>query len=493
MENPVDSYTPELPYYPHQLAELREHWDDPVRAILWEQGTGKTKLILDTTALLYDAGKIDCLLVVAPNGVHRNWIEDEVPKHLPQRLRPNTRTHFYSTSSANTQWHKRELELVARAPGLAIIAVTYDIFRTDHGKRFVWKILQKRRCLYVLDEHTDIKSPKAKTTKSVVASGHYAPYRRIMDGTPITLGPFDVYSPVKFLAEDFWKKHDMADFGAFKTYFGIYKTGYNKAQDREFQTVVGYRRLGELNKILDPISTRVLKEDVLPDLPPKVYSKLYHEMTPKQAALYKDLKEHYVALLNGEVVQAALPIVQLLRLQQIVCGYVPTEESQGEEGEPVRDIDDKNPRLDMARWYCDHLPHKGLIWCRFTRDIDLLMHALGPRAVRYDGQLSEDQRAESKHRFINEDGVQFFVANPAAAARGLTLVEAKSELYYSNSFKLRDRLQSEDRAHRIGQEVKVAITDLTCAGTVDTRIIANLRNKQDVAAQVTGDKLKEWI
>jgi len=374
-----------------------------------------------------------------------------------------------------------------------VAAVTYDVFRTAHGKQFVWKLLQRRRCLYVLDEHTDIKTPGAKTTKSVVASGRYAPYKRIMDGTPITLGPFDAYAPVRFLDEDFWKQHQMSDFGAFKTYFGIYRTGYNKAQEREFQTVVGYRRLGELKSILDPISTRVLKEDVLPDLPPKVYSKLYHEMTPKQAALYKDLKEHYVAVLDGETVQAQLPIVQLLRLQQIVCGYVPTDESEGEDGQPVRDIDVKNPRLDMAKWYCDHLPHKGLIWCRFTRDIDLLMHHLGPRAVRYDGQLNDDARADSKRRFTEDENVQFFVANPAAAARGLTLIEAKSELYYSNSFRLRDRLQSEDRAHRIGQDTKVAITDLTCAGTVDTKIIANLRNKQDVAAQVTGDKLKEWI
>lgn len=478
--------------FKHQLAEFLEHGAAKIRAILWEQGTGKTKLIIDEFCALAKAGEVDALLIVAPQGVDDNWISEEIPIHMPDNFLKASRMHLYQNNKTSTQWHKQALDFVMRAPHLAIVACNYDTFRTNKGKLWLRKFLLKRKVFYVLDEHTDIKNPNSKAAKSIVASGRYAEYKRIMDGTPVTVGPFDVYAPIRFLDEHFWKQHDLDDFGAFKTHFGIYQQGYNKTQDRKFEQIVGYRRLDELQRIIAPISTRVLKDDVL-DLPPKTYSKIFHEMTPKQARMYKEMKEYYMTMLDDETVVATLPIVQLLRLQQIVCGYVPTEESKGEDGEPARDIDDKNPRIAMATWYFDHMPHKCLVWARFIRDIDLIMHQLKGRAVRYDGTVSRDQRAENKHIFQTDEKCQFFVANPAAAGRGLTLIQARSELYYSNSFKLRDRLQSEDRAHRAGQQYPVNITDMMCKGTVDTRIVGNLRKKFDIASKITGDKIKEWI
>lgn len=494
---PAD-YVPKLKPFDHQAKEFLEHARDPLRAILWEQGTGKTKEIIDQACYLYELGEINCLIVLAPGGVHRNWIEDEVPDHLPDRLVQDTRVFFYQSSSASAKWHEHELLRVLRAPGLALVSMTYDQIMTDRGKTFLWKLLRDRRCMYVLDEHTDIKNPASKRGIRVIASGAYAKYKRIMDGTPINQGPFDVFGPVKFLDPEFWKRHGMDDFGAFKTYFGIYEKGYTHqgGEKREFLHVVGYRRLGELNRMLDPIATRVLKDEVL-DLPPKLYSKRYHELSPEQARVYKDVKEHFFTMLeDGRTVSMTLPIVQLLRLQQIVCGYVPVDEGvdpDSEAAEPEVLIGEKNPRLDLAKWYCDNVPHKAIIWARFRKDIDLLMHYLGSRAVRYDGQLSDDQLAANKHAFQTDDKVQFFVGNPAKGARGLTLIQARSVLYYSNSFKLRDRLQSEDRPHRIGQKYPVNYTDLVCPGTVDVRILRSLRTKYDVASQVTGDQLKEWI
>lgn len=490
----LDTYRFETKPFLHQAQEFLEHGADPIRAILWEQGTGKTKEIIDQAAFLYERGEIDTLIICAPSGVHRNWIEDEIPVHFPKRLRREVKIHTYENGKATTQWHQRACKELQRHKGLSIVAITYQTPMTKHGRTFLWKILRSRVCFYVLDEHTDIKTPKAKTTQRIVASGAYAKYRRIMDGTPITQGPFDVYAPVRFLQPDFWKQHDMDDFGSFKTYFGIYQKGYNKAQDREFETCVGYRRLGELHQLLAPFSSRVLKDDVL-DLPPKLFQKLYHEMAPEQARVYKELKENFFTILeSGSTVTTELPIVQLLRLQQVVCGYVPVDDDTGQnDPQPVELICDKNPRLDQAKWYCDHMPHKCIIWARFRKDIDLLMDYLGDSAVRYDGKLSERERAESKRAFQTSDTAQFFVANPAAGARGLTLTQAKSVLYYSNSFKYRDRKQSEDRAHRAGQEHPVNYTDLMCKGTVDARILRSLRTKNDVAAKITGDDIKEWI
>lgn len=493
----LSEYEPKLKPFDHQLQEFLNHTRDEARAILWEQGTGKTKEIIDQACYLYGEKEIDALVVVAPGGVHRNWIEDEVPMHLPDRLVPDTSVFFYQGGSAQTKWHAHACLRALRYPGLTIIAITGDSVMTERGKEFLWKVLRDRKCMYVLDEHTDYKNPGAKRTIRIVASGKYAKYRRIMDGTPINQGPFDVFAPVKFLYPDFWKRHGMDDFAAFKTYFGIFEKGWTKSggEKREFEHVVGYRRLGELHKMLEPISTRVLKDDAL-DLPEKLYSKRYHELSPEQARVYKDIKENFFTIIPEGTVSMTLPIVQLLRLQQVVCGYVPVDEGvdpDSEAAEPEVLIGDKNPRLDLAKWYLDNVPHKALIWARFRKDIDLLMHYLGPRAVRYDGTLSDDQLAANKHEFQQNEKIQFFVGNPAKGGRGLTLIQARSCLYYSNSFKLRDRLQSEDRPHRIGQLYPVNYTDLVCPGTVDVKLLRNLRGKYNIAAQVTGDELKEWI
>ena len=191
---------------------------------------------------------------------------------------------------------------------------------------------------------------------------------------------------------------------------------------------------------------------------------------------------------SGDTITAPLALVQLLRLQQITCGFVPTDDGDLEE------FGGNNPRLDLLEEICDGLGHKAIIWGRFRRDIDLIMKRLGKKAVRYDGSTSDDDRAAAKIAFQDpESEIQFFVGNPAAAGTGLTLHQARTVIYASNSFKLTDRLQSEDRAHRIGQEHPVAYIDLIAPDTVDEHIVRALRDKQDIAAILTGDGLKDWI
>jgi SNF2 family DNA or RNA helicase len=233
--------------------------------------------------------------------------------------------------------------------------------------------------------------------------------------------------------------------------------------------------------------SRVLKDDVL-DLPPKLYSKIYFEITKEQKKLYKELAEEFISELDdGTFITAELAIVRLLRFQQIVSGYISNDEGE------LRLIEGGNPRLKLALEWADRLPHKAIIWCRFTKDIELLMDNLKDRAVNYNGTLSGDERFHSLTRFKEDDNVQFFVAQIKCASRGLTITEAKSALYYTNNFSLRDRLQSEDRPHRIGQNSNVHIVDLVASQTVDEHIIKSLLTKFDIASQITGDEMKRWI
>lgn len=476
----------------HQQRVFNETSHLAVHALLWEQGTGKTKPTIDMFAAQYLAGEVDALIVVAPGGVERNWKSDELPKHLPDEVAAGARVEVWQTKRAGTKWHASLFEGLLRHKGPAILLVSYDAFMTDKCKNYIWKFLRQRRCFYVLDEAHNIKTPGAKRTKSIVASGRYAPYKRILTGTPISVGPFDVYSQIKFLDENFWKKHGFETFSVFKRHFGVWFTAAECQQlhgyDPGFDKLIEYRNLDELQAILKTISDRVLKTDVL-DLPPKLYSKRYFEMTSLQTSMYDELKREYeVELEDGAVVDGALAIVRLLRLQQITCGYVKTDV----EDEPVRMIGNTNPRLECAEELLKNLHHPAIVWTRFSKDVDQLMDILGKGAVRYDGRISEDEAERSKLAFQGGEA-QWFVGNPAKGSAGLTLNQAKTTVYYNNSFKLIERLQSEDRNHRFGQDNAVHYIDIQAPSTVDEHITRALRGHLDIASQITGDKLREWI
>jgi SNF2 family DNA or RNA helicase len=371
--------------------------------------------------------------------------------------------------------------------GLSIIAMNYDAMMTKRGVDFLSAVVRNRKVFLVYDESHYLKTPGAKRTKRAIALAKHAKFRRILTGTPIANSPFDAYSQLKCLEESFWKAYGFGSFTDFKTHFGVFVKGHNGQQGRDFEQCVGYKNLDQLKTCLADITSRVTKDEVL-DLPPKLYQKRYFEMSPEQTRVYREIKKDAIALLSsGETVTAPLAITRLLRMQQVTCGYVPTDE-----GCEFETFGDANPRLDLLEEICDNLPHATIIWARFRRDIDLIMDRLGKQSVRYDGKTTDTERAEAKRRFQAGEA-KFFVGNPAAGATGLTLTAARYVIYASNSFKLTDRLQSEDRAHRIGQEHPVTYIDLIAPGTVDEQIVAALRSKMDIASELTGDKLKEWV
>lgn len=283
-------------------------------AIFWEQGTGKTKLTIDTLAWLFMEQHVDALLVLAPNGVHRNWISDELPAHLPNEIADKMRAYIYFSKTAKNVSSIREQKEVLNHNGLAVVAMSYDALMTEHGAKFAKDFLTKRKCLYVLDEATRIKNPKAQRTKRVLASAKYAPFRRILTGTPVANSPFDIYAQLKFLDDFCWSSLGIGSYTVFKAHFGIWEKKYNGQQGREFMSLVAYRNLDDLHKVVDVHGSRVTKAQVL-DLPPKLYSKRYFKLSPPQAQLYEQLRDNFMADLGEQQVTAALAIVRLLRLQ----------------------------------------------------------------------------------------------------------------------------------------------------------------------------------
>jgi SNF2 family DNA or RNA helicase len=470
--------------FAHQAKALELSKDKTVFALLMEQGTGKTKVAIDNVAYLYFRGEIDALLVVAPNGVHRNWVDDELPAHMWDSV--PYQAMIFRSGKANSAKFKRDFDDLITFDGLAVLAINVDALITANGKEAVKRFLT-RKVFMAVDESTDIKSPSAKRTKAARTFGRLARFRRILTGTPTGDGsPLDLYSQFAFLDPDII---GLRSFTAFKHEHAILETRIIPGQTRRtFQQVVGYKNLDRLNAVISPHSFRVTKDDALPDLPPKIFTKRYIELSTEQARLYRELRSNFlVELQDGSVVTAAMAMTRIMRLQQIACGHIGTGP-----GEPSKRIPGPNPRLDTLVEVLEQYPGKTIVWCRFTDDINLIMETFPDVSVRYDGNTSEEERSESKIEF-QRGTARLLVGNPKAGGRGLTLHAAQNVVFFSNYFGLETRQQAEDRAHRIGLQHRVNYIDLIAEGTVDEKIVRALRAKQNIANLITGDTAREWI
>lgn len=494
----IEDYPHLIEPFKHQREHLLQHAETRAWGLLWEQGTAKTKPVIDTGCFLYLSGKINGMLVVAPPGVERNWKSDELPSHMLPDVADDTVAEVFKSERKHTLNHKQRMARLLEHEGFAILLISYPAFMTKVGKDLVWKFLKSRRCMMVLDESHNIKSPGAKRTLSAVAAGKHALYRRILTGTPMAKGPFDLYAQIRFLDDQFWKRRGIGGAEEFRAHFGKYATQeelvqmYAGRRMPDYPVLLGYRNLDELTEWIAKLTDRVLKSNVL-DLPPKLYTKRYFEMSKEQQSVYDNIRDKlYHEFADGSYVDIDLAIVKLLRLQQVLCGYVPVDHDTIDP-EPFMEIPGKNNRLGVMEQLRDESSGPTIVWVRFTRDVEKLLDLLGDGAVRYDGKIDSETAEKNKLRFQHGDA-DWFVGTAQKGGPGLTLTISKHTIYYANSFRLIDRLQSEDRPHRAGMsDQAVLYTDIVCPGTMDQKTVENLREKRDISAGILGDQIEEWI
>jgi SNF2 family DNA or RNA helicase len=458
----------------------KEYW-----ALLLEMGCGKTKVTIDTMAYLALKGEINAVLVISPNGVHRQWITGEIPIHMPDTV-PYQAVVWQS--SRNTKAYRKQLEtLMEPSREIKILSMNVESFSTKKGTEFANKFLDRwPKNMVVVDESSKIKTVKAKRTKNVVKLRRKAKYRRILTGTPVTQSPLDVYPQMFYLCPTIL---GFTSFVAFKSQYAIIiKNNATDGNGRAYtyENIVGYKRLEELADKVSLHSSRILKEDCL-DLPEKIYQQIPVQMTKEQKRLYEKLKEDLLLECDGEDVPVPLVLTQLLRLQQLTGGHL------GQEDGTAVPVDGGNPKLKAMLEDIETLDtsEKVIIWARFRPEIETIVKELqkeyGQEAAGgYYGDVNQADRAALIDRFTNGD-TRFFVANAQCAGLGLNLTAASIVYYFSNTFSLEERLQSEDRAHRIGQKKSVVYKDLACIGTVDEKVHKALAKKKSVADIVTQD------
>jgi SNF2 family DNA or RNA helicase len=448
-----------------------------------EMGCGKTKVLIDSSAYLYDNGYINGLLVVCPKGVKGTWI-NELETHCPDHIEKNV----VLWTGKKTKKHEEELQslfLVEPAKvHLNVLIMNVDAFTTDRGRKFADRFLLTRQAMMVVDESTVIKNSTAQRTKAITKLGTLARYRVIMTGSPITNSPEDLYAQCNFL------NHELLGFSSIYTFRARYcqmqKLSFG---GRSFNKVVGYKNLEELNIKLRKFSYRVLKKDAL-DLPKQVWMKRSVPLSTEQLDAYMQMKKFALVQLKEETLTTTSVLAQMIRLHQIVCGHMATDDNKV--------VSLPNNRIKELCAILEEHGEKVIIWANYRHDIQEIEKTLskkyGPGSVvTYYGDTPQNVRQEYIERFQTEPNTKFFIGQPMTGGRGITLTAASLTVFYSNNYDLEIREQAEARNHRIGTEDKVTYIDLVSEGTVDEKIIYSLRNKINLATSVLAEDIRKWL
>ena len=413
--------------YAHQIKALEKSWAQETYGLFMEMGTGKSKVLVDNIAMLYDRGAIKGALIVAPKGVYKNWHDIEFPVHLPDHVE-HTKVLWEPNITKKKQW---ELDTLFDDKGdLKILIMNVEAFSTQKGLDFAHSFLNifLGRALIGIDESTTIKNPTAKRTKNILKLADLAKYRRILTGSPVTKSPLDLFSQCKFL-DPFHLGYD--------SYYA-YRSRYAHMLDRNFggrrvQIVGSYRRLDELAAKLEKFSYRVLKEDCL-DLPAKVFTKRLVELTDEQKKVYAQMKQMALAMLDGKIMSTVNVMTQLMRLHQVTCGHFKADDKT------ITHL--KNNRLDSLMQLLEETDGKVIIWANYVEDIKIIVESLkkaygDDSTVEYHGSVDSTLRQDNIAQFQQKNSpTRYFVGNPQTGGYGITLTAANTVVYYSNSYDL---------------------------------------------------------
>jgi SNF2 family DNA or RNA helicase len=469
--------------YGHQLDALKASWDKEVFAYFMEMGTGKSKVLLDNAAILYDKGEINALLLIAPKGVYKNWFDSEIPTHLVDHI--DKKMVLWKTSDKSIKQIKKLNTLFEPGSDLRILIMNVESFSSGNGSEFAYKFLSAHpKSMVAIDEATTIKTPTSNRTKNILKLSNHCKYRRILTGSPVTKSPLDLYSQCAFL--DPWLL-DHQSFYTFKARYSICKK--IQVNGRQIEIVVGYRNLGELSEKIKTFSQRVLKEDCL-DLPEKTFVKHYVELTKEQKKVYEQMKKEAIAFLDGKMQSSATVMTQLMRLHQITCGHFTADDGT------IKDL--PCSRLGELMDILEKIEGKTIIWSHYTHDVKRIIAEIKKvygedSVVDYYGATDTDSRSANIKKFQTDDKCRFFVGTTHTGGYGITLTAGSNMVYFSNGYDLEKRQQSEARIDRIGQTQKMTYIDIMAQDTIDERIVKALRSKVNIANAIMDENLKNWI
>lgn len=526
--------------FEHQVRAFNFARQKEAFALFMEMGTGKTKTTIDLACDMYRAGEINAVLIIAPNGVHTQWIREQLPIHCSV---PYFGVAFKSTASKAL---KNDIHKICTEPfdGLKFLAVNVEAFSYQTYMSIFFHFVTEHNTFVVIDEATAIKNPDAKRTqniirglsackwrgKSLIACEPLSVKRAILTGTPITNSPFDIWAMAEFLQPNFFNR----TYFAFKAHYGIQrqidvhqgqlirkvsvplkleeiksiyemdtlaacqKFGMRESDVeyiKQYKPEHSYKHLDELKERIKEFAFFVTKDECL-DLEPKIYKRRVVEMSDEQKASYLGLENEFITEYAGKELSVLNKVALYTRLSQIAGGFFPFAEENEETGEFNKDIIPfaKNPKLDALLEDIDLIDYPAVVVTRFTAEAKIIYEALSKRGDLQVGcYIGELKEPKDPIQAFKDGYLHILVANERMISKGHNLQNAHNVLFYSNSYSLEERLQTEDRIHRSGQTEKCLYIDYIADGTVDMKVYASLRSNKKLLDYMRGVSVDTFL
>ena len=497
------------PPWPHQAAFFERTRDMEYAAIFMEQRTGKSRIVVDTAAYQFAARRIDGLLILAPNGVSGNWINESIPQFMPRGIKH--KMVLWRSGKMESKASVSALAELLAFDGLAVLSINYDALRLAATKAYLGKFLRKRKLLIIADESDDLGTPSAARTRVAIAAGKWGKFRRLLTGTPASETPFSLYSQTNFLKPGLL---GFTSFLSFKHHYAKYEEekGYNHNTGTEYDQICRdeegrpvYQNLDELAEKLSAFSVRITRAECGASLP--TYVPRYFDLGPKQRSAYDTLREQFrIELAQEGAVTAAMVLQRYTRLQQITSGYVPLDRPP-ETCPACAGTDDlcpvceglgvalpapklatfHNSRLDALCRELRGTAGQTVIWTQFTHDADHIipmLAAMGRKAAAYNGSTTPEERLSAKAA-LAEGRISDLVAHPRAGGRGLDFSSARTAIFYSHTMSARLRLQAADRIANLNRKDPTTIVDLIANDTIDELIMDMHAGKATMQTAIT--------
>lgn len=414
--NEIEFHTELLP---HQQNAVDKMLRSRVGALFMEMGTGKTRCALELVARR--ANKISNVVYFCPVNL-KQTVLNEIHKHIRGDM-----------------------------------PIQFDIIGIESMSSSV-RVVQQANTLItsstfvIVDESSFCKNHRAKRTDRITNAIKNSRYRLIMTGTPITKHYPDLYSQLYMLSPKILGYTSFYSFAA----------NHLEYSDRFKGMIVRAHNTGYLAAKMEPYVYQVRKQDCL-QLPDKIYTSRSFSMTPKQNRLYQDTKERIFEEIMDNPENSTLIYKLFTLLQEITSGFLNINDTHTE---------CDNPRADILATVAEEIAdEQAVIWCKYQHDVNAVYTTLGrDKCSIFTGNIKQPDR-QAQLQMFKDGKTQYFVSTQATGGFGLTLIEAAYVVYYNNSFNYADRMQSEDRTHRIGQERNVQYIDLVCQNSIDDRIM----------------------
>jgi SNF2 family DNA or RNA helicase len=459
----IHNYDPKFELMKHQNDALDRSCYRHVFAYYIEMGLGKTALTIANFSILYLEGKIDAVLIMAPKGPHKQWISEEIPKHIDPKIKLNM-----SLWSTGKYYLSEDLKV---PKVLNIFTINIDAIKTEAGAFAVNQFINlfKSRLFMIIDEAHQIMNYSSNRTKTAIEFGKHALYKRILTGTPIGTNLVNIWSQFMFLD---YKIIGIQYITAFKSRFMTINPYSGKPEETNVELFYS---------MIAPHMYRITKAECL-DLPEKIYSIVRYSLGKETHKHYENIKLAFMTeLKSGKILEAANALAAMVRLQQVCSGFLP--ELEEETRKVLKHELFSYERAEVALDIVKQLTGPVIIWARFIEDITSLKHVF----KEYEKEIATINEIEE----FKSDRKRFLFLNQARGVGwNLQKKGGLSMIYYNNSFNYIHRVQSEDRGHRMGMEGALNIFDIVADRTIDKKITENLKGKKDLATFVLDDLRK---